>query len=101
MLFIHWDHQWRHLMDIFIVILTIVRGCVRSQYCDGRAKRVKQVELFVKTKLRKRCHIYLIMLCCCRMSPEQMTENMASVSGPFIKCNSRETIKRDACPSPV
>ena len=40
MLFIHWDHQWRHLTDIFIVILTIVRGCVRSQYCDGRAKRV-------------------------------------------------------------
>ena len=33
------------------------------------------------------------MLCCSRMSLEHTTENMASLSGPFIKWFSRKTIK--------
>ena len=33
-----------------------------------------KVQLFVKTKLRKRCHIRLIILCCSGMSLRHTTE---------------------------
>ena len=45
---------------------------------------------------QKRCHRHLIMIRCSRMSLEHTTEKMASVSGPFIKWNSRKQIKRVA-----
>ena len=51
-------------------------------------------ELFVQIKLtEKRCRRRLIMLCCPRMSLEPTNEKTASVSGPFIKCSSRKTMK--------
>ena len=43
---------------------------------------------------RKKCHRHLIVLCCSIMSLEHTTENMASVSGPFIKWSLHTTIKR-------
>ena len=52
-------------------------------------------DFFVKTNLQKRCHRRLIMVCCSRMSLEHTTEKIASVSGPFMKWNSRKTIKRE------
>ena len=45
---------------------------------------------------RERCLRRLIMLCCFRMSLEHTLEKTASVSGPFIKCSLRKTIKRTA-----
>ena len=39
------------------------------------------------------------MLCCCRISLEHTTENMASLSGPFIKAVfAQNNKKRDALP---
>ena len=37
------------------------------------------------------------MLCCCRISLEHTTENMASLSGPFIKRYSRKLLGLFAC----
>ena len=45
---------------------------------------LEQIELLVKTKLRKISHRRLIMLCCSRLSLQHTTEMMASVSSNGI-----------------
>ena len=66
-----------------------------TTHADYVISTLGKSDLFVKTNLQKRCHRRLIMVCCSRMSLEHTTEKIASVSGPFMKWNSRKTIKSE------
>ena len=69
-----------------------IRAEVKAQ-ADYVISVLEQVELFVKTKLRKICRRHL--LCYAGLELEHTTEKMASVSGHFIKWKARKTIKRE------
>ena len=86
-----WQALIMHWTAIFTIAAVSIRVEVMTQADYVAISILGQVELSVKTKLRKWC----VMLFYNLPLEHTTTEKMAPGSGPFIKWNLRKTVKRE------